>query len=147
MLNNLAYTLADAPGRAAEALDLLPQLLNRMGGAPWLIDTVALVYLRNNRLEEAEQALKWITDKPEPGSPEAFRYRLREAEIAFRRDELQETVAILRSILRGSREIADEEILNANRLLSRADELLRQLGQQPFASASDAATATSPPVR
>ncbi len=147
MLNNLAYTLADAPGHAAEALDILPFLLNRTARSPWLIDTVSLVYIRNDRLKEAEQALGWIAPPPLPGTPEAFRYRLREAEIAFRRDELQQTVSILRTILRGSRGIADEDILNANRLLSRADEMLRQLGQQASVSADDEPTATSPPAR
>ncbi len=146
MLNNLAYTLADAPGRADQALDLIPMLLTRTASSPWLIDTVALVYLRNDRLEEAEQALGWITKEPKPGTPEAFRYRLRQAEIAFQRDELQETVDILRAILRGSKGIGDEEIMNANRLLSKADETLRILGQRP-ASASDGPTATSPPAR
>ncbi len=147
MLNNLAYTLADTPDRTAEALDILPSLLPRTTGSPWLIDTVALVYLRNDRLKEAEQALGWIMKEPPPGSPEAFRYRLRQAEIALRRDELQKTAAILRSILRGSKGIADEDILNANRMLSRADEMLRQLGLRTSASASDASTTTSRPAR
>ncbi|MDP6631438.1 MAG: archaeosortase/exosortase family protein [Kiritimatiellia bacterium] len=146
MLNNLAYTLAEAPGRAATALEIIPELLERTTDSPWLIDTIALVYLRNDRLKEAEQALGWLSAEPPAGSPEAFRTQLRRAEIAFRRDELQETINILRAILKGSKGISDEDILNANRLLSKADETLRQLGQRP-SSASDAPTATSPPTR
>jgi tetratricopeptide (TPR) repeat protein/uncharacterized protein HemY len=146
MLNNLAYTLAEAPGRAAQALEIIPELLERTTDSPWLIDTIALVYLRNDRLKEAEQALGWLSAEPPAGSPDAFRYHLRKAEIAFRRDELQETMNILRTILKGSRGISDEDILDANRLLSKADETLRRLGQRP-SSASDAPTATSPPTR
>lgn len=137
MLNNLAYTLADARGREAQALELIPDLLTRTAGSPWLIDTVALVYIRNDRLKEAEQALGWVTTELKSDSPEAFRHRLREAEIAFRRDELQEAITILRSILKTSRGIADEEILNANRLLSKADETLRQLGLKPSSASGE----------
>ena len=133
MLNNLAYTLADSPGHAAEALDLIPPLLTHTTNAPWLIDTIALVYLRNDRLKEAEQALGWLTTERQPGRPEWFRYQLKLAEIALRRDHLEESHAILREILNGSKGIPDEDILNANRLLSKADEMLRQLGQKPGA--------------
>jgi len=133
MLNNFAYTLADTPGHAAEALEFLPQLLTRAAREPWLVDTIALIYIRNDRLREAEQALGWLTIERQPNTPDWFRYRLKLAEIAFRRDQLEETRTIVREILRGSKGIPDEEILNANRLLSKADETLRQLGRKPEA--------------
>jgi hypothetical protein len=131
LLNNLAYTLVDTPGRTAEALELIPALLPRTASAPWLIDTIALVYLRNDKLKEAEETLSWVATPPPEGGVEWFRYRLREAEIAFRRDELQKTMSLIRSILTGSKGIPDEEILMANSLLSKADAALRQLGQKP----------------
>ncbi|MBT3294743.1 MAG: archaeosortase/exosortase family protein [Verrucomicrobia bacterium] len=131
MLNNLAYTLANTPSRVAEALELIPLLLPRTSSAPWLIDTIALVYLRNDKLKEAEQALGWAATPPPEGSVEWFRHQLRKAEIAFRRDELQKTISLIRTILTGSKRIPDEEIMTANRLLSKADEALRQLGQKP----------------
>ena len=128
MLNNLAYTLANSPGTAADALEFVPELLQKAGRIPWLADTIAYVYIQNDRLDDAGQALDWLRESTPPGTVEAFRLQLRKAQIAFRRDDFEGAAVILRGILTGSRGIPDEDLLTANRLLSRTDERVRELG-------------------
>jgi tetratricopeptide (TPR) repeat protein len=56
-LNNLAFVIAQAPGRAAEALALAEQAVAIAPDHPDLLDTLGGILLRLGRADQAEQAL------------------------------------------------------------------------------------------
>ena len=117
ILNNLVFVLAHNQETTNEALSLIPQLgLNT--NDPRILDTISFTYLQNGKLDKAEEVLARLFKQVPPGSPLWFRGSIHIADIAFRRGKLKEAHAALTKSLRSSRGIADEDILEANTLLS-----------------------------
>jgi tetratricopeptide (TPR) repeat protein len=118
-LNNLAFTLAQEGTNMTEALSLLPELIPAAAKDPRIRDTVALVYLRNGKIERARETIKQNLQDATPGSPLWFRCQTHLAEIAWKQGSDQTAISMLDQILRSSRNIPDEDILAANTLFTR----------------------------
>lgn len=119
LLNNLAYVLAQVPVRVPEAVALLPALETAATGTPGILDTIAVVHLRAGQFEQAHQTLIRLLKHAEPGSPLWFRAQTHLAEIAWQQDKDQTAMSMLEQLLKGSRNIPDEDILAANALFNR----------------------------
>ncbi len=119
LLNNLAYVLAHIPARVQEAVDLLPALETATADTPVILDTIAVVHLRAGQLELARQTIIRMLNHAEPGSPPWFRAQAHLAEIAWRQGKDQTAMSMLEQLLKGSRNIPDEDILAANALFNR----------------------------
>lgn len=61
VLNNLAMALSEIPDRTADAIPRIQKAIDLYGRSPELLDTQGLVFLRNNRLPEAIEALSEAT--------------------------------------------------------------------------------------
>jgi Flp pilus assembly protein TadD len=118
-LNNLAFTLVQEGTNMTEALSLLPELIPAAAKDPRIRDTVALVYLRNGKIERARETIKQNLQDATPGSPLWFRCQTHLAEIAWKQGSDQTAISMLDQILRSSRNIPDEDILAANTLFTR----------------------------
>lgn len=117
ILNNLAFTLADSPGKATEALDLIPSL-TREPVSPQILDTISEVYLRAGKLDDAQRATLDVLKATDNGTREWFRGQLHLAEIALARDSRKQAEDLLRQALSFSKGIPYEDILRAKRLLA-----------------------------
>jgi len=122
MLNNLVYSLAYSPDGVDEALARLPELAERGGDDPLYVDTAAVVRLRAGQLDEAADLLTRLVAGAERGSREWFRAKRHLAEIAFRKGRVETAADILADTLKHTRKVPGEELLDANRLLSRIEE-------------------------
>ncbi|MFU8779929.1 MAG: archaeosortase/exosortase family protein [Kiritimatiellia bacterium] len=119
MLNNLAYLWAENPSTAPEATNLIPALIPFAEQDPEIRDTLAFVLLRNNELESARELLARNLREMPPDSRIWFRSQMHLAEIVWRQGRTQIATSMLEQLLRGARNIPDEDILTANRLLMR----------------------------
>jgi len=128
MFNNLVYTLALSPRTGINSLpntlspqqaavEMIPELTRIGGDDPRVMDTVATAYIQAGLPDKAERAIAHILAKSKEGSHLWFRARLHTACIAAKKGKLAEAETILREILRSSREVPDEDIINANKLL------------------------------
>lgn len=122
IMNNLVYTLSFNPETLDEALGLLPEVLARATNDIQVLDTATVVYLRAGQLDKAERTIPGLLDKSEPGSLPWFRARMYLAAIALKRHRPEEANEILKGILRHSRQIPDEDVLAASRLLSETED-------------------------
>ncbi len=119
LVNNLAFTLSQDAGRLAEAIELIPELERLALRDPRIRDTLAVVYLRAGRLDEAHQTVTTMMRKSEPASPLWFRGNMHLAEIAWRRGKTRTARIQLEGLLKSAKHIPDEDILTANALLAR----------------------------
>ncbi len=119
LLNNLAYVLAQIPESVPEALALLPALETAAHDNPLILDTIAVVHLCADQLEQARQTIIRMLTQTNPGSPLWFRAQTHLAEIAWRQGQDQTAISMLEQLLKGSRNIPDEDILAANALFNR----------------------------
>lgn len=119
LLNNLAYVLAQIPARVPEAAALLPALETAATETPAILDTIAVVHLRTGQPELARQTLIRMLNHAEPGSPLWFRAQTHLAEIAWLQGKDQTAISMLEQLLKGSRNIPDEDILTANALFNQ----------------------------
>jgi len=119
MINNLAYTLAENADTAAEAMDWIMPMMSLAGNSAEIRDTLAFMLLRNNDLETARQLLTRNLHEVAPDSRIWFRSQMHLAEIAWRQDRTGIAISMLEQLLRGARNISDEDVLAANRLLLR----------------------------
>lgn len=119
LLNNLAYVLAQVPARVPEAVAMLPSLETAAANTPSILDTIAVVYLRADQLEQARQTIIRMLNHADPGSPLWFRAQTHLAEIAWRQGKDQIAISMLEQLLKGSRNIPDDDILAANALFNR----------------------------
>ncbi len=118
LLNNLAFTLSHDAKRIAEALELVPQLRQLAEDNPHIRDTLAVVYLRAGKLDDAQRTIAEILCKADPGSPLWFRANMHLAEIAWKRGKPREARMQLEGLLKSGKHVPDEDILAANSLLA-----------------------------
>ncbi len=119
LLNNLAYTLSHDAKRIAEALALVPQLQEIANRDPHIKDTLAVVFLRGGKLDDAQRIVTEILSNADAGSPLWFRGNMHLAEIAWKRGRPREARVQLEGLLKSAKHIPDEDILAANSLLAQ----------------------------
>ncbi len=119
LLNNLAFVLAENPATAREALELTNALEPLAAEDPALRETLALVLLRNNDLDAAQELLARNLRESSPDSRIWFRSQMHLSEIVWRQGRQDTAINMIEQLLRGARNIPDEDVLTANRLLLR----------------------------
>lgn len=73
LLNNLAMALSEIEGREAESLPKIQRAIELNGRSPELVDTLGIVLMRNDQIEEAVEAIAEATaNSPDP----RFRFHL-----------------------------------------------------------------------
>ncbi len=117
MINNLAYILAENPDTAPQAAQWIATLIPMADENPEIRDTLAFVLLRNNDLEAARELLSRNLREAPPDSRIWFRSQMHLAELLWRQGRTQVAASMLEQLLHGARNIADEDLLAANRLL------------------------------
>ncbi len=128
LLNNLVFTLAQAPAGKEQAASLLPGLAARAQGQADVLDTVAVAQMRLGQTESARRTLAEIQRIAPKGSPPWFRVALHLAELALQEERAAEAAQIIRDGLAASQGVSDDDLLAANRVLTQAEE--RQARQQ-----------------
>ncbi len=119
LLNNTAYILATNPATAEQALAYMDALKPLAETDPVIRETLAFVLLRNDQLDEARALLARNLQETPPDSLSWFRSQMHISEIVWRQGRREIAISMLEQLLRGARNIPDEDILNANRLLLR----------------------------
>jgi exosortase/archaeosortase family protein len=118
ILNNLLYALADNPSDAKRALALLPELLEQDDKSYSVLDTVAMVYLRNGRIDQAQfymdQALRAL-DASGYAAPDVL---VNAAEISQRLGQPEEALKKLEAVLKDSRRSSQTDS-RARRMMDR----------------------------
>lgn len=100
VLNNLIFTLAQDPMYVAEALALLPALLNSKRDDFAIHDTAALVYMRSGNLADAENHMKKALTLVKKGDYAWLEVYLNAAETQIRMGKLREAHESLALILK-----------------------------------------------
>jgi exosortase/archaeosortase family protein len=126
MLNNLAYVLSFQPDSREEVFAILPRLEARSDGQPAILDTLATVRLRTGQFESAEQTIGELLRQVEAGSHPWFRARTLLAELRMQEGKPHEAQALLQETLKRTKGVPDEDILAANKILSRAETALAE---------------------
>jgi len=123
VLNNLVYALSQEQETLARAQALLPELTARAGESFAALDTIAVVYLKSGRFDEAESFMSRALAELEPAGYSALEVKLNSAEILVGMGEYEEAKRKLDEIRRdpGRSEFLD---LRARRLLNRVEEAL-----------------------
>ena len=119
MLNNLIYSLSLLPDHAEESVALLPSLMERGGDNPRFQDTAAAVYLRAGYYKKARESVSRVLEKSEVGSVLWFRSHVRLAELARAAGDIDLAITTLESAMTAVSATVDEDLTNANRLLSQ----------------------------
>ena len=120
MENNLAYVLVQTEEGQNEALQLAVKLLGRAPKNASVLDTVATVYLRCGELKKSEKILLDMLGLTEKGEKLWFRAKMHLAEIAIENGEKPRARSMLELMMGQSRDIPNEDIVEANKLLQRA---------------------------
>lgn len=102
LLNNLVYTLALQKGRAGQALEMLAGLMRRAGNDSQVLDTAALVYLRNGQLDKAEEFMDKAGKRENVAGYPALESELNRAELLFRRGKLKAALEKLEAVRRST---------------------------------------------
>ncbi len=121
MINNLAYTLSFSKTNITEALALTPRLMELGSDNLNVLDTIATIYLRADKLDEATLVLTMAEAKSGKNTPLWFRVKCNQARIAFLRKDIATADDILKSILQNSRGIPEEYLLEANQLMAEME--------------------------
>jgi exosortase len=103
VLNNLIYNLAQRRETAPRAYELLPRLLATGLESPAMLDTVALVYLRNGKLDLAKEYSDRALAALDPGDYSALETQLNAAEILLAMGRLEEAEAGIDAVRRDER--------------------------------------------
>ena len=119
LLNNLAYILAENPATATQARKLVDALEPLAADNMVLRETLAFVLLRNDELDTARLLLARNLQESQPDSRTWFRSQMHLSEIVWRQGRREIAISMLEQLLRGARNIPDEDVLTANRLLLR----------------------------
>ncbi len=119
LINNLAFTLAQKPKTSEQIRNLLPVLEKSAQEDPRIRDTLALVYIRTGQLEQAGKVITQNLQEATPGNPVWFRSQMRLAEITWRQGYDQSAILLLTQLMQSSRNIPDEDLMEANALFSR----------------------------
>ena len=126
VLNNLAYTLAQVPSMAAQAVALLPDLLRGGRDDFAVYDTAALVYLRAGDLKAAEASMKKALSRVKKGDYGWIEVYLNAAETQIRMGKLKEAKESLGLVMK-TRERTSAMDARAKEL---QDELVRREREQ-----------------
>jgi len=118
LVNNLAFTLSHDAERLGEAVALLPALHELAKSDPRIRDTLAVVYLRAGKLDDAHRTVTAMLRDADPGSPLWFRGNMHLAEIAWQRGHRRDARNQLEGLLKSAKRIPDEDVLAANALLA-----------------------------
>jgi len=121
MLNNLAYTLSSFPEGAAEAQQLLPELLGPAESNLHVLDTITAIYVRSGQLSLAEKSLYKILSRAEKQSAAWFRAMMQLAQVNLGRGNALRAQMILDEALQDPRQAPEEDIRAARALLERAE--------------------------
>jgi predicted Zn-dependent protease len=100
VLNNLIFTLAQDPLYIADALSLLPTLLNNANNDFAIHDTAALVYTRAGNLPEAEKHMQKALSLVKKGDYAWLEVYLNAAEAQIKLGKLREARESLSLILK-----------------------------------------------
>ena len=100
VLNNLVYNLAQDPGTAARARELLPALLRLNDTSYAVLDTAAVVYLRNGDLHRAYDYSRKAVDAVKDEDYLASEVHLNAAEILLRLGRIEDAQKRLEEIRR-----------------------------------------------
>ncbi len=119
LLNNIAHILATNPATAEQSLPYINTLKPLAETDPVIRETLAFVLLRNDQLEEARPLLARNLQETPPESLTWFRSQMHFSEIVWRQGRREVAISMLEQLLHGARNIPDEDILHANRLLLR----------------------------
>ncbi len=119
LLNNLAFTLSHDAKRLGDAVALIPELKRLAEKDPRIRDTLAVVYLRAGKLDDAQRTVTDLLRHAEPASPLWFRANMHLAEIAWKRGKPRDARNQLEGLLKSAKHIPDEDILAANALLAQ----------------------------
>lgn len=119
LVNNLAFTLSHDAKRLGDAIELIPELQQLAERNPHIRDTLAVVYLRAGKLDEAQRTVTALLRYAEPASPLWFRANMHLAEIAWKRGNARDARNQLEGVLKSAKHIPDEDILAANSLLGQ----------------------------
>lgn len=101
---------------------MIPTLEKMAKDNPQIKDTLAVVYLKTGNLNSAQKTLTKILEHAQPGSPIWFRAKIHLAEIAIKQGAKRDAASILKGILKNLKEIPNEDIMDANALLSQITE-------------------------
>jgi len=135
LINNLAFTLTYVPKHRDELIAMIPKIKHMAQTNPQIKDTLAIIYLRTKDLDSAQKTITEILTNTQQGSSIWFRAKTHLAEIAWKRGQKRDASAILRDLFKNLKHISDENIMEANKLLSEITEekseekkeILRQL--------------------
>ncbi len=119
MLNNLAYVLSLTEDGIEEAHSLIPKLLERGAQDTRILDTVAAVQVAAGDAVAARATLAQLRTLSEPGSILWFRAQYQEARLLAADGALQTAIDFLTAALNQVQDPGDEDVVNANRLMSR----------------------------
>ncbi len=122
LLNNLVYMLALRPETAARAMKRLPELLSLGDESFAVLDTAAMVCLKNNQIARAEEYMARALSKLEEDSYSALEVRLNAAELQVVKGEFagaRESIQAIRTHRRITKQL-DER---ARRLIDRIQQL------------------------
>jgi exosortase/archaeosortase family protein len=118
VLNNLCYTLAQAPETLPQAAELLPELLRQPGEDPHRLETAATVCLLSGRHEDAARLIGRIEAVAKPGSAEWFHAGLLSARLALGRRDVPGARAHLFRVMKQPHGAAVEDLRAVRELLA-----------------------------
>jgi tetratricopeptide (TPR) repeat protein len=100
VLNNLAYSLAQAQESIGQALALVPDLLGKGGEDFAILDTVALIYLRSGDLKAAELYMKKAITRVKKGDYAWIEVYLNAAETQIKLGKFKEARESLNLVMK-----------------------------------------------
>lgn len=119
MLNNLAYVLSLTEDGIDEAYGLIPRLMEHGAEDPRVLDTVVAVQVAAGDAAAARATLAQLNARCAPGSVLWFRAQYQEARLLAADGALQQAIDTLSDALNRVKDIGDEDVVNANRLIGR----------------------------
>lgn len=120
LLNNLAHTLSFVESRRNEALDMIANLLLRVGDEPRILDTATAVFLQSGLHAEARNLIARQRTVVPHGKRMWFRSQVHEARIALETGDPHAAIDIVTQGLRDSSGIEDTDLDDAKKILSQA---------------------------
>jgi exosortase/archaeosortase family protein len=118
LLNNLVYMLSQKPDSAVQALTLLPRLLELGEESFAVLDTAAMVCLRNGQTEKAKAYMARALDKLDSDAYSAVEIRLNAAELLIARAQYREASETINKVRKSDR-VTKQLDERARRMLDR----------------------------
>jgi len=125
-LNNLSSLLAEQPEHRSEALELIQRAIERHGHKPTLLDTQAMIFFHQGRLDEASKLLEEATTNPQGDGRIYFHYAI----VCHGLGELNKAKEKFAAARAAGLEISSLTPLERN-LLSKLEPLLGAQAPQP----------------